>query len=114
MKRINWPLLLGGIILVGILILMVFPDKIATKSPYTLQHMRFSTQDNQLMVESAPYPPSKDYIFGSDDLGRDIFSYIVYGTKLTILLGIFMSLGQFLLQSLWRLWEVLAIRVLNR
>lgn len=95
MKRINWPLLLGGIILVGILILMVFPDKIASKSPYTLQHMRFSTQDNQLMVESAPYPPSKDYIFGSDDLGRDIFSYIVYGTKLTILLGIFMSLGQF-------------------
>ncbi len=97
MKKINIPLLLGSVILVFIIVLMVFPDMITSKSPYTLQHMRFSTENNQLQVESAPYPPSSEFLFGSDDLGRDIFSYMVYGTRLTILLGIFMSLGQFLI-----------------
>lgn len=97
MKKLNIPLLLGSIILIFIIILMLFPDMIASKSPYTMQHMRFSTENNKLQVEAAPYPPSSEFIFGSDDLGRNIFSFMVYGTKLTILLGIFMSLGQFLI-----------------
>ncbi len=45
----------------------------------------------------APYPPSKSFPLGSDELGRDILSFIVYGTRLTVLLGILIALGRFVI-----------------
>ena len=33
-------------------------------------------------------PPSKDHILGTDDLGRDVFTRLVYGGRVSILVGI--------------------------
>jgi len=33
-------------------------------------------------------PPSLDYWFGTDDFGRDVFSRIVYGARLTLQIGV--------------------------
>ena len=33
-------------------------------------------------------PPSWDYLFGTDDFGRDVFSRIVYGARLTLQIGV--------------------------
>ena len=97
MKKLNFPLIMGTVILLFILTVILFPGTFTDKSPYNMQTMQFTTIDGKLDVESAPYPPSKDYIMGSDDLGRDIYSLIVYGTGLTILLGLLTALGRFLI-----------------
>ncbi|MCK5758192.1 MAG: ABC transporter permease [Clostridiales bacterium] len=97
MKKFNAPLIMGGIILILILSIIIFPEVFTDKSPYNIQKMIFSTSEGTLNVERAPYPPSKDYIMGSDEFGRDIYSFIIYGTGLTILLGIFIALGRFLI-----------------
>lgn len=92
---LNLPLVIGYILLVAILFLMLFPALFSDKSPYTIQHMRFQTVDGGLTAEKAPYKPSIDYPLGSDDLGRDIWSFIVYGTRTTILIGLLAALLQF-------------------
>ena len=97
MKKLNLPLILGTIILILILLVMSFPDMFTNNSPYTIQLMRFIHEDGKLSAERAPFPPGEDYLLGSDDLGRDIFSYIIYGTRLTISLGILIAIGQFII-----------------
>ena len=37
-------------------------------------------------------PPSRTHIFGTDNLGRDIFSRIIYGTRVTVQIGLFASI----------------------
>ncbi len=97
MSRRNLPLILGVTILMLILLVMLFPDMFASQSPYTIQHLRFLHDEGSLSVERAPFSPDDGFIFGSDHLGRDIYSYIIYGTRLTISLGVFIALGQFLI-----------------
>lgn len=45
-------------------------------------------------------PPSKEHILGTDDLGIDIFSQILYGGKISLIIGISTALGSVLLGCL--------------
>ncbi len=44
--------------------------------------------------------PSADHWFGTDDLGRDIFSRVVYGTQVSLLVGVVVMVGATILGSL--------------
>src|SRR5690625_5940753 len=44
--------------------------------------------DAQIMVDKLS-PPSVDYWFGTDHLGRDILSRIIHGMKITLYIGFF-------------------------
>ena len=96
MRRTNLPLILGALILALILLVAAFPGLFTDNSPYTIQLMRFIHEDGKLDAERAPFAPNIDHPFGTDDLGRDVLSYIIYGTRLTITLGILIAIGQFL------------------
>ena len=89
MKKPNLALLVGGIIIGFIVIIILFPKTIARFNPYVIENIKSSiSQTGSLQVKGAPFPPSKENILGTDFLGRDVLSIIIYGTRLTVQLGV--------------------------
>ncbi len=69
------PLAMVGLgIIVALLLVAAFAPLIATADPLA------QNLDRRLL------PPSATNIFGTDSLGRDIFSRIVYGTRVTLVI----------------------------
>lgn len=46
-------------------------------------------------------PPSKEFWFGTDDLGRDMFTRIAYGARISLFVGICAALIDLLIGVLW-------------
>ncbi len=65
----------GGVIVLGLLFCALLAPWIAT-NPY-----------DQTNVRNRLKPPSSQFYFGTDNLGRDIFSRIVYGARVSVTVG---------------------------
>src|SRR5262245_4470059 len=65
----------GGVIVLGLLLCALLAPLIATY-PY-----------DQTNVRNRLKPPSSQFYFGTDNLGRDIFSRIVYGARVSVTVG---------------------------
>ena len=78
------PLTVVGFLLVFIIIFMAaFAPLIATYNPLEVNFA------NKLQ------PPSHTHIFGTDEVGRDIFSRIVYGSRISLKVGLLVVLISF-------------------
>jgi len=74
-------LVIGAVVTVVMIIMAIFAPLIAPYDP---------VYDADLMV--AEEPPSLSYIFGTDDQGRDIFSRVVYGARISLSVGLISQL----------------------
>ena len=88
-----WPLLIrrflkhklavfGLVVLVLLALVAVFAPLIA---PYT-----FDGQD--LTIIGQPQPPSSAHLMGTDQLGRDAFTRVLYGARISLMVGLFSAL----------------------
>jgi peptide/nickel transport system permease protein len=73
--RHNKAAMLGAIVLAVFLCAAIFADFVATRDPLKTSNETFQT-------------PSAKFLFGTDDLGRDVFSGVVYGARTSILIGV--------------------------
>ncbi len=72
-----------GLIIVGLLILVaVFAPLIAPYDPYDIE------LDTVIGEPFGPKPPSWEHPFGTDDLGRDLLSRVIYGSRISLQVGI--------------------------
>ncbi len=71
----NSRAMVGLCMLVFILMVALLADVIAPFSPTEF-------------IDVAQLPPSGDYWLGTDHLGRDMFSRIVYGTRISLMIGV--------------------------
>ena len=69
----------GGIILIVCLVLAVFPGWIAPQNPYDLA---------ALELEDSYKPPARKFILGTDEMGRDVFSAILFGLRISLFVGL--------------------------
>lgn len=77
----------GAVIILLFVLMAIFADWIAPYS-YKAQNL-----DIRLM------PPSADHWFGTDAFGRDVFSRIVYGARISLWVGVTSVLGSIIVGS---------------
>lgn len=66
-----------GLIVLGLLVLLaIFAEQIAPYDPYQTDYTNFKQ------------PPSAEHFIGTDELGRDGFSRLIYGTRVSLLIGV--------------------------
>src|SRR6516225_497477 len=71
------PVLCFGAALFAIVcIVAVFAALLATAPPQRIQ------------IRSAFAPPSAEHLFGTDNLGRDVFSRVVLGSRISLSIGL--------------------------
>jgi peptide/nickel transport system permease protein len=81
-----YPLVFVGAIIVIILIISaVFAPQLAPHPP----NYQFS---DGLSMQGAPLAPNHQYPMGTDDLGRDILSRVLYGARISLMVGVYSSL----------------------
>ncbi len=75
----NRAAMAGLIVLLLFLVITIFADRIAPYDP-------LKTSNETLQS------PSQKFVFGTDDLGRDVFSGVIYGARTSILIGVSVAL----------------------
>lgn len=66
----------GGVLLAVIVLLTVFAPAVAPYDPLAVD------------VQAIMAPPSARHLLGTDTLGRDLFSRVLYGGRISLLLGV--------------------------
>ncbi|MFC1624504.1 ABC transporter permease [Candidatus Omnitrophota bacterium] len=72
----NKLMIFGGTVVLFFAIVAIFAPLIAPYDP------------GQIDIENILMGPSKEHILGTDSLGRDLFSRILYGTRISLLVGL--------------------------
>jgi peptide/nickel transport system permease protein len=80
--------LAGALIMVLVVLVAIFARQLAPYDPDQLA-MRTRLQPPSLVSQQEGQPP---HLFGTDSLGRDLFSRVLYGARISLLLGITASL----------------------
>ncbi len=67
---------ISAVLVLFILVIALFAPQIAPSDPISGNY--------RIMLQ----PPTREHLFGTDELGRDIFSRVVYGARISILIGL--------------------------
>lgn len=73
--------LFGGLVILAVFVCAIAAPLIAPFSP----NEQFF---NGLTLEGAPVPPDANYLLGTDTLGRDLLSRLLYGARTSLIIGI--------------------------
>ena len=82
-----------GLIFLVLIVLSIFPDSLAPFSPSESNY-------DQLLKK-----PSKLNLFGTDELGRDILSRIIYGTRVSLSVAVFTSIISLVFGTIYGLFS---------
>jgi peptide/nickel transport system permease protein len=79
---IRQPSALFGLAIVALVIFMAVAAPLI--APYNPDEQMF----DGLTLEGAPMPPSAQFLLGTDTLGRDLFSRLLYGARTSLIIGL--------------------------
>lgn len=76
------PTALFGLVVVALVVLMALAAPLL--APYSPDEQMF----DGLTLEGAPLPPSAQFPLGTDTLGRDLLSRLLYGARTSLMIGL--------------------------
>jgi len=74
----------GLVIMLAFVIVAIFADVIA---PYKLENGQLQMDFANMLVKSSP-----EHILGTDNLGQDVLSYLIYGCRTSVVLAVFCTI----------------------
>jgi peptide/nickel transport system permease protein len=81
-ELVRRPSALFGLIVVAIVLLA------ALFAPWIVHFSPDNQLTDGLSLEGAPLPPSGEHLFGTDTLGRDLFSRVLFGARTSLIIGL--------------------------
>ena len=100
------PLLVGGLVVFALFLGVLFGPVLAPENPYLRGRRVLEYVDGTLT--SPPFPPSSQYPMGTDELGRDTLSMLLYGTRNTLVAAAFITMARLALGLIlggWAGWH---------
>lgn len=85
----NKVAIISGVLLILLSFVAIFAEQLA---PYS-----FDATDMSALLQG----PSKLHLFGTDSLGRDLFSRVIYGSRMSMAVGVFSAVISFVLGSIY-------------
>jgi len=76
----NWRIIIPGVLLMMIFLITIFAQNII---PYST---------SEILLLNRLQPPSAMHIFGTDNYGRDVFSRVIWGGRISIFVGVVSTL----------------------
>ena len=76
------------VMVIIIILVAIFAPSLVSQSPY------------EANLGKAFLSPSKEYIFGTDKLGRDIYSRVIYGTRVSLTAALILVISTFTIGSI--------------
>jgi len=89
---LNVPLLAGGLIVLVLFIGVLFGPLLAPENPYLRGRRVLEYVDGAF--HRPPFPPSPEHLLGTDELGRDTLSMLLYGTRNTLVAATFITMAR--------------------
>ncbi|MGC9335438.1 MAG: M28 family peptidase [Anaerolineae bacterium] len=89
---LSFPLLAGGLIALVLFIGVLFGPVLAPENPYLQGRRGVRYEDGVFHVP--PFPPSREHPLGTDELGRDTLSMLLYGTRNTLVAAAFITMAR--------------------
>ncbi len=69
------PGVAGGVVVLALVVIAIFAPLVAPYSPYEKVGRRAD-------------PPTSEYLLGNDEIGRDVLSRLIFGTRVALIVGI--------------------------
>lgn len=92
---LNLPLLVGGVVVLVLFVGVLFGPLLAPENPYLRGRRVLEYVDGTF--HRPPFPPSHEHPLGTDELGRDTLSMLLYGTRNTLVAAAFITMARLVL-----------------
>ncbi len=97
----NPSLIFGLFVLLLLVIVVLFGQSWGSYDPYLVAQSARPYYDAELKeMVSPPFEPSAEYPLGSDQSGNDLLSLLLYGTRMTLIAGVYITLTRVALGTL--------------
>jgi peptide/nickel transport system permease protein len=81
-RLLRRPLAIFGLAVIAIVVIA------AVFAPWIVPHDPHEQFFEGLSIEGAPLPPDSTFWFGTDLVGRDLFSRLIYGARTSLIIGV--------------------------
>lgn len=101
MRKLNYPLFIGGIIVTFLIFVALCPGFFTDRDPLYEEVPKYVEYKVEGKIVKKwvvnPMAPNKENIMGTDDAGRDVYARLVYGTRNTLKLTLFIAIFRMIL-----------------